>query len=225
MPDIPELTFYEKNLINKIKNMSMTSIERQFSLIKSVEYVAKNKVYGDIVECGVWRGGNMVLVAELLKKFKVTRQLWLYDTYEGMTKPSKLDKSIRSGRAIKKFYENKIGKNSSDWCLATIDEVKRNLYKTNYPRKKIKFIKGPVEETLKKHKPEKISILRLDTDWYSSTKKELEILYPKLAKNGVIIIDDYGHWQGCRKACDEYFKNKKILFHRIDYTCRIGLKI
>ena len=82
-----------------------------------------------------------------------------------------------------------------------------------------------MEETLKKHKPEKISILRLDTDWYSSTKKELEILYPKLAKNGVIIIDDYGHWQGCRKACDEYFKNKKILFHRIDYTCRIGLKI
>ena len=225
MPDIPELSNFEKKLMNKIKNLSMTSIERQFSLIKSVQYIINNNINGDIVECGVWRGGNMVLVAELLNKFKVYRKLWLYDTYEGMTKPSKYDKSKRSGAARKKFFDNKTGKNSSDWCFASIDEVKKNLYKTRYPSNKIKFIKGPVEETLKKNKPRKISILRLDTDWYSSTKKELEILYPKLVKNGVIIIDDYGHWLGCRKACDEYFKNKKILFHRIDYTCRVGMKI
>ena len=86
------------------------------------------------------------------------------------------------------------------------------MKKTKYPTKLLKFIKGPVEETLVQHKPKKISILRLDTDWYSSTKKELEILYPKLVKNGVIIIDDYGHWEGCRKACDQYFKNKKFYF-------------
>ncbi len=225
VPDIPELSNFEKKLMNKIKNLSMTSIERQFSLIKSVQYIINNNINGDIVECGVWRGGNMVLVAELLNKFKVYRKLWLYDTYEGMTKPSKYDKSKRSGAARKKFFDNKTGKNSSDWCFASIDEVKKNLYKTRYPSNKIKFIKGPVEETLKKNKPRKISILRLDTDWYSSTKMELEILYPKLVKNGVIIIDDYGHWLGCRKACDEYFKNKKILFHRIDYTCRVGMKI
>ena len=222
--EVPEIKKYEKKILKKIKNLTMTSFERQFSLIKSVEYIIQNKIQGDVVECGVWRGGNMVLVAEIMKKMKTFRKLWLYDTFEGMTKPSSYDRSFRSGRAIKKFFEKKIGSNSSDWCFASIEEVKKNLKKTKYPTKLLKFIKGPVEETLVQHKPKKISILRLDTDWYSSTKKELEILYPKLVKNGVIIIDDYGHWEGCRKACDEYFKNKKILLHRIDYTCRIGIK-
>ena len=224
LPEIPELKNFEKNLMNKIKNMSMTSIERQFSLIKSIQYIVSNKISGDIVECGVWKGGNMVMVAEILKKLKTFRKLWLYDTYEGMTKPSKFDSSKRSGSAIKKFKEYKLGNNSSDWCFASIEEVKNNLKKTNYPKKLIKYVKGPVEKTLNFTKPKKISLLRLDTDWYSSTKKELQVLYPKLVKNGVIIIDDYGHWNGCRKACDEYFKDKKLLFHRIDYTCRVAIK-
>ena len=80
----------------------MTSFERQFSLIKSVEYIIQNKIQGDVVECGVWRGGNMVL---LMKKMKTFRKLWLYDTFEGMTKPSSYDRSFRSGRAIKKFLK------------------------------------------------------------------------------------------------------------------------
>lgn len=224
-PDIPEITEYEKKLISKIKNLTMTSIERQFSLIKSVEYVVKNNIQGDIVECGVWKGGNMVLVAHILKKLKVLRHLWLYDTFEGMTKPSKFDKSKRSGKALHKFLIKKNGVNSSDWCYSSLNEVKKNLRHTKYPEKMIKYIKGPVENTLNNYQPSKISILRLDTDWYLSTKKELKILYPKLVKSGVLIIDDYGHWDGCKKACDEYFKDKKILFHRIDYTCRVGIKI
>ncbi len=225
LPEIPELTNFEKNLMNKIKNLSMTSIERQFSLIKSVQYIITNNIHGDIVECGVWKGGNMVIVAEILKKYKVFRKLWLYDTYEGMTKPSKFDLSKRSGRALHKFSETKIGQNSSNWCLASIEEVKKNLNKTRYPKKLINYVKGPVEKTLNERIPKKISLLRLDTDWYSSTKEELRFLYPRLVKNGVIIIDDYGHWEGCRKACDEYFKDQRLLFHRIDYTCRVGIKI
>ena len=117
LPEIPELKNFEKSLMNKIKNMSMTSIERQFSLIKSIQYIADNKISGDIVECGVWRGGNMVMVAEMLKRLKTFRKLWLYDTYEGMTKPSKFDLLKDQAVQLTKFKEYKLGNNSSDWCF------------------------------------------------------------------------------------------------------------
>ena len=103
--------------------------------------------------------------------------------------------------------------------------AKRNISK-NTSSNKYKLIKGPVEDTLnvEENLPKKISVLRLDTDFYESTKKELEILYPRLVKNGILIIDDYGHWQGSRKAVDEYFQNDEVLLNYIDYTCRMIIK-
>jgi hypothetical protein len=84
-----------------------------------------------------------------------------------------------------------------------------------------------VEETIPQHAPEQISVLRLDTDWYSSTKHELMHLFPRLSKNGVLIIDDYGHWAGARKAVDEYFADQTIqpLLNRIDQTGRACIKV
>ena len=91
---------------------------------------------------------------------------------------------------------------------------------------KIRLIKGPVEKTLLNNEnlPDKISLLRLDTDFYESTKIELEILYPKVIKGGFLIIDDYGHWKGSRKAVDEYFKNSLPFIHFIDESCRLIVK-
>jgi O-methyltransferase len=88
------------------------------------------------------------------------------------------------------------------------------------------LVPGRVEETLAFDLPDQIALLRLDTDWYESTKVSLEQLYPRLVPGGVLIIDDYGHWQGCRKAVDDYFykTDQKILLQRIDYTGRIGIK-
>ena len=103
----------------------------------------------------------------------------------------------------------------------------KNLYATGYPKNNFVFIQGPVETTIPAPStPKKIALLRLDTDWYQSTYHELTYLYPRLVKGGVIIIDDYGHWPGARKACDKYFKvnNINILLNRIDYTGRIGIK-
>jgi hypothetical protein len=113
----------------------------------------------------------------------------------------------------------------SDWCYSSHDEVIKNISE-NTKIDNIFLIKGNVEQTLleEKNLPEKISILRLDTDWYASTKIELEVLYNKLVKGGILIIDDYGHWQGARKAVDEYFKNKNIWLHYVDYTCRYIIK-
>jgi hypothetical protein len=97
---------------------------------------------------------------------------------------------------------------------------------TGYPPEKVHFVKGMVEDTIPEQSPDGIALLRLDTDWYQSTKLELLHLYPRLANQGVLIIDDYGHWQGARRAVDEFISELRdpILLHRIDYTGRIAIK-
>lgn len=111
-------------------------------------------------------------------------------------------------------------------CLSPLDETKQNVFSAGYPKDKIHFIKGKVEDTIPENMPKQIALLRLDTDWYESTKHELTHLFLLLQPNGVLIIDDYGHWKGARKAVDEYIpdKNIRILLNRIDYTGRIAIK-
>lgn len=217
-------------LINSVKNFTLTSPERMLALIESVKYVIKNKIPGDIVECGVWKGGSMMLVAKTLKELNNTDlHLHLFDTFEGTTKPTEVDKDYLGNSMLKVWEKEFQGKQklplSADY--ASIEEVQKNLFSTKYPKEKIHFIKGRVEETISENIPEKISILRLDTDWYESTKYELEMLFPKISSGGILIVDDYGHFKGSKKAVDEYFeKNKfKYFFNRIDYTGRLIIKI
>jgi hypothetical protein len=112
------------------------------------------------------------------------------------------------------------------WCLADLADVKRNMGLTGLPESQIVYVQGKVEETIPMTIPNQIALLRLDTDWYESTKHELIHLYPRLVSKGTFVIDDYGHWQGCRKAVDEFFKEHQLhpLFLRIDYTGRVGIK-
>jgi hypothetical protein len=123
---------------------------------------------------------------------------------------------------------NAVGRTDGDnvWCYSPLEEVKSNLKKTEYPFGQIHFIKGKVEDTLPEPSIGKIALLRLDTDWYESTKHELETLYDKLVPGGVLIIDDYGHWSGSRKAVDEFIADRKLslFLHRIDYTGRLAIK-
>jgi len=213
------------DIYEKCKDYTMTSKERMYSVHKAVEYIVKAKMPGDFVECGVWRGGSaMVIAYTLLKLGETNRKIYLYDTYEGMSKPTEEDKTIIKGDKAIFEWNKKQRKNFNEFCFASLEEVKRNLLLTGYPKENIIFIKGKVEETIPKKIPKKIALLRLDTDWYESTKHELVHLYPKLSQKGVLIIDDYGHWKGSKKAVDEYFRNKPILLNRIDYTARIGIK-
>ena len=216
------------NIIHNVKPFTMTSFERLNALLSAVDYVCDNKIEGCYVECGVWRGGSTMAAAlRFIDRQESQRKLYLYDTFEGMPAPTTYDFSSRSGHAAKKFEQTKITEDSSSWCFADIEDVKTNLATTNYPYKNMNFIKGRVEDTIPANAPDKIAILRLDTDWYASTKHEIENLYPRLVNGGVLIIDDYGHWEGCRKAIDEYFleNNKQTpLLARVDYTGRIGVK-
>ena len=201
---------------------TLTSVERMYALYNSVKYIVNSKLEGEIVECGVWRGGSSMLAAITLKKYFSNKKIYLYDTYDGMSKPTKEDISFDGLDAKKKWG----GEKSSKWCYASLDDVKANMDLTGYSSENLVFVKGLVEDTIPETMPDKISLLRLDTDFYESTKHELEHLFPKLVKGGVLILDDYGHWRGAKKAVDEYFaeNNIRILLNRIDYTGRIGIK-
>ena len=226
LSDFP--TDFDENqiqIIKKVKPFTATSPQRIQALCHAVKYVIKNRIPGDIVECGVWKGGSvMAAMLTLLEEENTSREFHLFDTFEGMTEPGKQDISIGNRLAVNIFEEKR--KCGEKWVYSSLQEVKQAISAINYDNSKIHYIKGKVEDTLPTYAPEKISLLRLDTDWYESTKHELVHLFPRLSKQGVIIIDDYGEWKGARKAVDEYIdsNNISILLNRIDYTGRIGIK-
>lgn len=205
---------------------TMTSPERVHALVTAVEYIVRSEIPGDMVECGVWRGGSMMAVALTLKRLGADgRHLRLYDTFTGMPPARNIDADL-SGRKASKLLEEQDPEISDVWARANLEEVRGNMRETGYPSENISYVKGKVEETLPARAPDRIALLRLDTDWYASTRHELEQLYPRLSPGGVLIIDDYGHWQGARKAVDEYIEKLgiPILLCRIDYTGRIAVK-
>tara|TARA_X000000950_G_scaffold288478_1_gene405456 strand:+ start:3302 stop:4042 length:741 start_codon:yes stop_codon:yes gene_type:complete len=215
-----DFTKEDKKIIEEVSHYTMTSPERIKCLIEGTKYVVKNKIEGSFVECGVWKGGSVMVSMLILKSLNTTnREFYLYDTFDGMSEPTEHDTDFSQNEAKELLKTNTKNKENKIWCFSPLEDVKNNLSRTKYPEKNIHYIKGKVEETLKLNKPEKIALLRLDTDWYESTKFELENLFPKLEKGGVLIVDDYGYWRGSKKAVDDYFANEKnIFFHRIDET-------
>ncbi|MBX2834523.1 MAG: TylF/MycF family methyltransferase [Micavibrio sp.] len=185
---------------------------------QAAKYVAQNNVPGDLVECGVWKGGCVVMMAETLAYYGDTsRKVYLYDTFAGMTEPTEEDRDyIRGYDAIDRFNKSKKDTHT-DWAYAPFEEVERNVEASTYPSKQFVYVKGKVEETIPGTLPDAIALLRVDTDWYESTKHEMEHLYPLISKGGVFICDDYGSWAGSRKAVDEYFeKTKANIFMQYD---------
>lgn len=224
-PDFDEATLA---CFKSVKPFTMTSLERVAALRKSVEYVVRHEIPGDIVECGVWKGGSMMAVAQTLTELGAKRKLYLFDTFEGMSEPTDFDKDLH-GESAASCLQRHAGEKDTSWMWAysPIEEVQRNLQSTGYGMEDVEFVQGKVEETIPANAPEKIAILRLDTDWYESTLHELQHLYPRLSAGGILIIDDYGHWDGARRAVDEYLEanHLKILLNRIDYTGRICVKL
>jgi len=223
-----EATDQDKLIGHLIAPFTMTSPERIWSVINSVKYVVSNNLPGDFVECGVWRGGSAMCIAYKLKQLGILdRKIWLYDTYTGMTPPSNKDIEAYTGRSANDLL-NKTAKDDGDnvWCIASKEDVSKNIFSTGYPMDNVMFIEGDVLDTLNISIPGQISLLRLDTDWYESTRKELHVLYPLLVSGGVCIIDDYGYWRGSRIAVDEYLleNNINVLLHPIDETGRIFIK-
>jgi hypothetical protein len=219
---VRDMSEAQRKIMATAMPFTMTSVERMAALISAVDYVVQNDIPGDIAECGVWRGGSMMTVAlTLLAHGDRSRSLYLYDTFEGMSPPTGDDKSLEGVPAEELLKRQPVG--TGIWCYASLEDVRANILSTGYPEEKIHLIKGKVEETIPGQVPSSLALLRLDTDWYESTKHELTHLYPCVDPKGILIIDDYGHWQGARKAVDEYFAELggNVYLHRIDYTGRI----
>lgn len=204
-----------------VKPYTMTSQERILALYDALEHVRNNGIQGDFVECGVWRGGNILGILEYLNFHNIRNvNVWLYDTFEGMTEPDENDIDIynRKAKDILNITDVK--------AACPLEYVKQLLSSSSFPMENIKYVKGDVMDTLNNadNLPKSISLLRLDTDFYKSTKKEMDVLYPLLQQNGVLIVDDFGHWAGSKQAIKEYFSsvNKNPYIQQIDYT---GIKI
>jgi len=215
-------------LYESCKAATMTSFERMHALWASVRYLGRARIAGDIVECGVWRGGSMMLAAKtLLAAGDTARRLWLYDTFAGMPPPGEADVQAMTGRGAAAILRREPrDADNPFWGIAARAVVERNMGATGYPADRIVYVAGRVEATLPANRPERIALLRLDTDWYESTRHELEHLWPRLEPGGVLIIDDYGYWLGARRAVDEFFERleRPPLLARIDYTGRVAVK-
>ena len=223
----PEIGLVEREVIESCRLFTMTDTPRLVGLVQAIQYVVSAQVPGAIVECGVWRGGSMMVAARTLVGLGCgDRDLYLYDTFAGMPAPTDRDRSFRGEDARHLFAQQVQQSGGSDWCFSGLEEVQRNLASTGYSPERLHFVEGRVEDTIPARVPERIALLRLDTDWYESTRHEFEHLYPRLVPGGVLILDDYGHWQGARQATDEYFQALGVrpLLTCLGYTGRIAIK-
>ena len=213
-----------RQIYDQARPYTMTTALEMYNLYNSVQHIVANNIAGDIVECGVWRGGSaMVCALTLLALGDNERRLFLYDTYEGMPEAAMQDTTYHDHTATD--VRDRLQDGQGKWNFASLEEVRHNILATGFPEERIVFVKGKVEETIPGSLPEQISLLRLDTDFYQSTLHEFEYLYPLLSNQGVLIVDDYDYWQGARQATDEYFAKHgiNILLQRMDVG-RIGVK-
>ena len=208
-------------IASKCKHLILGDWDKMFSVYNAVNYISEYDILGDLVECGVYRGGMTKLMAHTLLENNCKRKIYLYDTFQGhVVEPTNLDVNYTGALAMGKY------KDANGWCYACLDEVKANMFSTGYPKDDIVFVQGEVKKTIPDTIPGKISLLRIDVDLYEATLHILEHLFPRLSKNGVLIIAAYGHWKGTKSAIDKYFKENNIFMFRGRATgSMVGVKV
>lgn len=223
-----EATSSDREIISAVAEYSMATPIRIWNAIRLVRYAVDREIPGDIVECGVWRGGiSFAMLLEARRLGDVQRRLYMYDTFEGMTQPSALDRdaaSQTSASELLRMSPRQVGSNI--WCIAGMNQVDAARKSLGIPDSAVRMIAGDVLNTLAEVRPAEIAVLRLDTDWYESTRAELETLYPLLSTRGALIVDDYGHWLGARRAVDEFLASQSPtpFVHVVDGTARYLIK-
>ena len=225
-----DLDDLERAIYAEVSSQVAQSPESIAQTSRAVRYLVENDIAGDFVECGVFMGASIVCMIRTLQYFigAKPRDIWLYDTFEGMPEQNPELDVFHDPTQYPLWDQIKRddGSGGSNWVHGPIDSVKANVNRTGYPEDRLKYIKGMVEHTLPLYMPWEIALLRLDTDYYSSTKHELENLYQRVVSGGVIIIDDYGAFKGCKQAVDEYIRENglKVLLSRIDEHVRMWVK-
>ena len=201
------------SLYRRVRRETMCSVARLRGLYSAVQYAATREIAGDIVECGCARGGSAALMALTLQQAGSRRKLWLFDSFEGLPAPSSEDPDFEIADLF------------TGTCVGTVGEV-HELFERLGIAGDVAFVKGLFQETLPVAPIEQIAILHIDGDWYESVRVCLESLYDKVVPGGVIQLDDYGYWEGARKAVDEFMSRRKIRapLQRLDYSGRFLMK-
>jgi O-methyltransferase len=229
--DLDSVDERDRPIVERAFPYTMTGALRLEATVQATRYCVQRGIPGALCECGVWRGGSVLAMVLTLQELGVDdRDVYLFDTFEGMTEPTEHD--VHAGVAAVDVWRAARERGERAWegmfGAEVFDEesVRATVLSSGYPEERVHLVKGPVEETIPAHAPPALALLRLDTDWYESTRHELEHLYPRLADGGVLLIDDYGHWEGARRAVDEYFSERAepLLLSRVDYTGRAAVK-
>jgi hypothetical protein len=207
-------TFWQ--IVPGVHDFTQLTIEPMWSLYEAVRHLVGRGVKGDVVECGVLFGGASMLIAKtLIALGDTSRELWLYDSFQGFVGEQARDDIT--------WYGDSITGRFPDFETIATD----NIGSTGYPADRIRIVRGDIEKIAPENTHGDIALLRLDTDTYHSTRAELEHFYPKLVSGGVLIIDDYGHADGARRAVDEYLADpsRRLLLNRVNFTNRLAVKL
>lgn len=191
--------FRNKGIFDKYKDYTMIPELVYMDNLTVAELASEVK--GDIVECGVWRGGMIAGISDVLGK---NRKYWLFDSFEGLP-PADAGKD---GETAIHWQANKDSKYYYDNCAAEIGFAKKAMNLSGPAN--AEFVKGWFSETVDKSEVKDIAVLRLDGDWYESTMTCLKALYPKVVTGGIIILDDYYFWEGCSRALHDYFSQNSL---------------
>lgn len=193
------------------KQRTMVGNVRFFNLSKICNLIIQNNIIGSFVECGTWRGGCCALMGVYAKEENKGRLVFGFDSFEGLPEPKHIDSSTnpKQGNACT-IWKQAQKEKGSDWCKSSLEEFIHTLKLVNLTENNVIPVKGWFEHTLLTTNTGPIAILRLDGDWYESTKTCLDCLFNRVVEGGYIIIDDYGYWRGCKKAVDEFFCNNNI---------------
>jgi len=213
------------------QRFTMGSRERVVATINACKHAVQAGIEGDFVECGVWRGGNSIAAKLTFENYGSDKKVWLFDTFTGMTPPTEHDTTRFSEKSAAERFVEAQTREHNDWCFASLEDVQANFKAAGTNMGGVRFVAGDVMKTLAdgSNLPEALSVLRLDTDFYDSTKAELETLYPRLSIGGSLLIDDFGHWDGARRAVEEYVATlpprSRPLLNYTDYSGRMGIKV
>jgi len=210
-------------ICERVKPYTLTPPPRVMALCEAIRYLERAGIDGPIVECGVWRGGSMMAAAlALLGLGSTDRDLYMFDTFTEIPRPDERDTHM-SGTGGPEFFDRVVAENPDVYGLLPLDRVRELLESTGYPPRRLRFVQGMVEDTIPAEAPDRIALLRLDTDWYRSTIHELRHLYPRVASGGIVIVDDYGEFAGARDAVDEHLAEdgRPVLLNRVDFSCRL----
>lgn len=174
---------------------SMIGALRMANLRQLCETVIENRIAGDFIETGVWRGGSCIMMRGILKSYgDRTRRVWVADSFAGLPPPNAEEYPADHGDAFHTYKE----------LAVSLDQVKSNFRKYGLLDEQVVFLQGWFKDTLPAAPIEQLAVLRLDGDMYESTIQALTALYDKLSPGGFVIVDDYGCVEGCRQAVTDF---------------------